>query len=187
MGRRLRYHVAASLDGFIAGPKGEYDWIVQDPAVDFRALFRQFDAAVMGRKTYDAMRANGGDGSVSGLDVTVFSRTLPPASRKAFRIVNDDPVAVASDLKGRAGGDIWLFGGGALFRTLSEAGLVDTVEIAVVPVILGSGVPLAPVTQRIELVLGDHKVLPKSGMVVLSYAVSGTGATPPPIAYVKAS
>ncbi len=53
MSRRLRYQVAVSLDGFIAGPNGEYDWIVMDPAIDFAALFKEFDTAVMGRKTYD--------------------------------------------------------------------------------------------------------------------------------------
>ena len=52
MARRLRYQVAVSLDGFIAGPKGEYDWIVMDPSIDFGALFKEFDTAVMGRKTY---------------------------------------------------------------------------------------------------------------------------------------
>lgn len=53
MSRRLRYQVAVSLDGFIAGPNGEYDWIVTDPAIDFAALYKEFDTAVMGRKTYE--------------------------------------------------------------------------------------------------------------------------------------
>ena len=88
MKRRLRYQVAASLHGFIAGPHGEYDWIVQDPAIDFAALFREFDTAVMGRKCFEAMVAQGGSG------------------------------------------DIWLFSGGELFRSLLDAGLVDTVEMA---------------------------------------------------------
>ncbi len=49
--RRLRYQVATSLDGYIAGPNGDFDWIVTDPDIDFAALFAQFDTAVMGRKT----------------------------------------------------------------------------------------------------------------------------------------
>ena len=56
MSRLLRYQVAVSLDGFIAGPKGEYDWIVMDPQIDFGALFKEFDTAVMGRKTYQRSR-----------------------------------------------------------------------------------------------------------------------------------
>jgi len=185
MARSLRYHVAVSLDGFIAGPKGEYDWIVADPSIDFPALYRQFDTAIMGRNTFETMKDNGGDGSIPGLDVIVFSKTLQPVARKAFRIVNDDPSSFVADLKSREGGDIWLFGGGALFRTLSDAGLVDTVEVAVMPVLLAEGVPLVPPGRSVELVLSDHKVLPKSGIIALSYTVKGTKTAGPPIAYIK--
>ena len=57
MRRRLRYGVAVSLDGFIAGPNGEGDWIVIDPSIDFAAMYKEFDTAVMGRKTYDVLTA----------------------------------------------------------------------------------------------------------------------------------
>ena len=80
MSRQLRYHVATSLDGFIADPEGGYDWLVSDPSIDFAALYRQFDTAVMGRKTYEVMTAQGGDGTIPGLDVIVFSRTLRDSS-----------------------------------------------------------------------------------------------------------
>jgi dihydrofolate reductase len=76
MSRRLRYQVAASLDGFIAGPDGDYDWIVMDPAIDFGALYAEFDTAVMGRKTYEVQTAQGGHGAMPGMEVIVFSRTL---------------------------------------------------------------------------------------------------------------
>jgi dihydrofolate reductase len=65
MSRRLRYQAAASLDGFIAGPNGEHDWIVMDPAIDLGELFREFDTAVMGRKTFEVLTAQGGDGAIS--------------------------------------------------------------------------------------------------------------------------
>jgi dihydrofolate reductase len=187
MARRLRYHVAVSLDGFIAAADGGYDWIVSDASIDFRALHRQFDTAIMGRKTFDAMKGHGGDGSMPGLDVIVFSRSLQPLARKGFRIVNDDAAPVVSELKSRKGGDIWLFGGGVLFRSLSDARLVDTVELAVIPVLLGDGIPLVPPGREVKLVLGDHKVLPKSGIIALSYAVKGAKAKAPPIAYVKST
>jgi dihydrofolate reductase len=185
MKRRLRYQVAVTLDGFIAGPNGEYDWIVMDPAIDFRAMYEEFDTAVMGRKTYEVMVAQGGDGAVPGLDVVVFSRTLPPATRTGVRIVNDDPREFVSALKAKDGRDIWLFGGGLLFRTLLDAGLVDTVEVAVMPVLLGSGIPLLPPGATAKLILTDQKVLPASGIVALSYAIPGGVGPAPRVTYVK--
>jgi dihydrofolate reductase len=184
--RRLRYQVAASLDGFIAGSQGEYDWIVMDPAIDFAALYSEFDTAVMGRNTYEMMTAQGGNGAMPGLDVIVFSKTLPPAAFPGVRIVSHDPAQDVTALKQKPGRDIWLFGGGKLFRSLLDAGLVDTVEIAVMPVLLGQGIPLLPPGSMAKLVFADQKVLPKSGIVVLSYSVKDK--TPaPPIRYVKST
>jgi dihydrofolate reductase len=184
MSRRLRYQVAVSLDGFIAGPHGEYDWIVSDPAIDFGALYREFDAAVMGRKTYEAGLAQGMDGSIPGMDVVVFSRTLAPKSGKRVRVTDEDPREVVAGMKAQPGRDIWLFGGGSLFRSLLDAGLVDTVEVAVMPVLVSDGIPLLPPGARSKLVLADHRVL-GSGIVVLAYAVAGGVGPPPRIRWVK--
>ena len=186
MSRRLRYQVAVSLDGFIAGPNGEYDWIVMDPAIDFAALFKEFDTAVMGRKTYEVMTAQGGHGAMPGIDVVVFSRTLRPATHPGVRILNDNPGEVVKALKAKPGRDIWLFGGGALFRSLLDAGVVDTVELAVIPVLLGTGIPLLPPGASTKLKLADQKTLAASGIVVLSYSVPGGIGPAPRIRFVKA-
>jgi dihydrofolate reductase len=175
--RRLRYQVATSLDGYIAGPHGEFDWIVMDPDIDFAALFAQFDTVVMGRKTFLVTLQQGGNGAMPGLDVVVFSRTLRPADYPAVSIVNSDPAENVRSLKARSGKDIWLFGGGELFRTLLEAGVVDTVEAAVIPVLLGDGIPMLPSpASQTKLSLSGHRLYPKSGIVLLEYAVSGQGA-----------
>jgi dihydrofolate reductase len=187
MSRRLRYQVAVSLDGFIAGPKGDYDWIVMDPSIDFGALYAEFDTAIMGRKTYAVLTAQGGDGAMPGLDVVVFSRTLPAATRPGVRIVNDDPSDVVTALKSKPGRDIWLYGGGALFRSLLDAGLVDTVEVAVIPVLLGAGVPVLPPGAATKLELADQKTLPASGIVALAYSVPGGVGPAPRIRYIKAA
>ena len=167
---RIRYQVACSLDGFIAGPNGEFDWIVEDPAIDFDALAAQFDTLVMGRKTYEALLQAGGD-YFFGKPAVVFSRTLRSADHPDVTIVAEDPAGYVKSLRAREGKDIWLFGGGELFRSLLDAGVVDTVESAIIPVILGEGVPfLATPAGRCSLKLERHRVYP-TGIVLLEYAV----------------
>ncbi len=172
--RRLRYQVATSLDGYIAGPNGDFDCIFMDTEIDFAALFAQFDTVVMGRKTFETTLQQGGNGSMPGLDVVVISRTLKPDDHPAVTVVNSDPVEHVRALKVAPGKgkDIWLFGGGELFRTLLDAGLVDTVEPAVVPVLLGGGIPMLPTRAvRSSLSLSKHHLYPKSGIVLLEYTV----------------
>jgi hypothetical protein len=88
MPKRLRYQVAVSLDGFIADPNGGYDWIVDDAAIDFGALFKEFDTAVMGRKTYDLARTQGGNGAMPGSMSSCFREPFlrPPRPASAWSV-----------------------------------------------------------------------------------------------------
>jgi dihydrofolate reductase len=99
---------------------------------------------------------------------------MRPDAVPGATVVREDPVAFVSSLRHEPGdGEIWLFGGGQLFATLLDGGQVDAVEVTVVPVLLGSGVPLLPVTrERSPLVLAHTHVYP-SGMVALHYSVPG--------------
>jgi dihydrofolate reductase len=87
-------------------------------------------------------------------------------------IVADRPEDILAALPANSGKDVWLFGGGSLFRSLVEAGLVDTVEVAVVPILLGEGLPLLPgAVKRVGLSLTGHRVY-QTGIVSLEYAVT---------------
>lgn len=167
--RNVRFSVAMSLDGYIAGPKGEHDWIVMDPDIDFGAMMGAFDTILLGRKTYEATRSMKG-GSMPGMEVHVFSRSLQKVDGKSVSLSHDAASTIAT-LKNRPGKDIWLFGGGELFRSLLQLGLVDRVEVAIIPVLLGGGLPLLPKTDdRTKLRLVSQRVYEKTGTVSLDYA-----------------
>jgi dihydrofolate reductase len=170
--RRVRYVVAMSLDGYIAGPNGEADWIIMDPDIDFRALFEQFDTFLIGRATFEGMGGAGGGGQ-PGVQTIVFSRTLRKEDYPNLTIVSENPQQALADLRAKPGKDIWLFGGGALFRSLLEARLVDAVEVSVMPVLLGEGIPLLPPkpsSERSKLKMISSRTY-KTGIVSLGYAV----------------
>ena len=169
---RIRYGVAMSLDGFIAGPNGEADWIVIDPDFNFAELWAQFDTALMGRLTYQAAIARLGKSAFNTMKTFVASRTLDPAGHPGVTIFPELNRELLQSIRAQSKKDIWLFGGGKLFAQLLAMAEVDTVEVTIVPVLLGAGVPLLPsAAQRKQLHLQEHKIY-NSGTVHLVYEVA---------------
>jgi dihydrofolate reductase len=172
--RRIRYAVAASLDGYIAGPKGEAEWVILDPEIDFAKMFKEFDTVLLGRHSFEAM-TRAGNRNMPGLQTFVFSRTLRQQDYPEVTVLTDRSEDMVATLRREPGKDIWLMGGGTLFRSLLRAGLVDTVEVSVIPVLLGAGIPLLPSpANEAKLELIRHTVY-ESGIVSLQYAVKPAG------------
>jgi dihydrofolate reductase len=167
--RLLRYQVACSLDGFIAGPQDEFDWITPEPSFNFEELYAQFDTLLMGRRTYEIVRSMGE--RFPGKQVIVASRSLRQEDHPDVEVVSEGLEARVRELRAQPGRDIWIYGGGELFSQLLAWNLVDRIEPAIIPIILGGGVPLVPphgVRRPLKLI--GQQTYP-SGMVLLEYEV----------------
>ena len=169
--RRLRYSVAMSLDGFIATEDGGYDWIPPDTEIDFAAYVAKIDTLLMGRGTWEIMQTPEGRSLLEGMGVYVVSTTLDAEAYPEVTLISSDVDGAVSALKAEEGKDIWLFGGGVLFRSLLDAGLVDRVEVGVIPALLGSGIPLLPGSSSISRLELHSEETFASGIVLLKYDV----------------
>ncbi|GGV01298.1 deaminase [Streptomyces albospinus] len=157
--RKLTYYVAATLDGYIAGPDGQYDFFpfggeeaaailadfpetmptpAREPWGIANRAARRFDTVIMGRATYDPGLKAGLTSPYAHLRQYVVSRTL--ISPDPAVTVVDDPVALVRELKAQDGMDIWLCGGGKLAAALRNE--IDELIIKRNPIVIGSGIPL---------------------------------------------
>lgn len=170
--RKLQYGVAVSLDGYIAGPNGEVDWIRMDPEIDFSAIWAQFDTLLMGRKTYEVAIKRLGQTAFSGKVIFVFSRHLDPKGHPGVTIMSELTRPWMQSLKSQDGKDIWLMGGGIVFRHLLDLGEVDSISVTIIPVLLGNGTPLMPSPyDPTVLTLSFHRVY-MSGIISATYEIN---------------
>jgi dihydrofolate reductase len=180
----LLMHV--SLDGFVAGPNGEMDWIRLDDQLfdDVAALTDTADTALFGRVTYQMMAgywptaAESPDATRHDIDharwvnhapKVVFSRTLEKAEWQNSQIVRDNIPEAIARLKQQPGKHLLMIGSAGTAHTFMQLGLIDEYQINVNPVVLGGGVPLfADIRHAINLQLIDTKAY-ASGVVGLHY------------------
>lgn len=171
--RKVILQLAVSLDGFIEGPNGEYDWCFTDHDYGMNSFFQRVDSVFYGRKSYERTltMSTGDEGAMQGfpkLKEYVFSNTLKEVKPGAI-LINEDIGSAVQKIKGEHGKDIWLFGGASLTASLLNLGLVDEICLAVHPIILGGGKPLfSQLKDRIRLKLLESKAY-SSGLVSLTY------------------
>jgi dihydrofolate reductase len=167
--RKILLGVAVSLDGFIEGPTGEYDWCFTDQDYGLKEFFKRIDSIFVGRKSYEM--SLGLEEGISGFPKFkeyVFSNTLGTVKEGAILVKGDIGEEVRK-IKNQPGKDIWLFGGAELTTSLMNLGLVDEIGLAVHPIILGSGKPLFKnIKERTWLKLADVKTY-STGLVYLTY------------------
>jgi dihydrofolate reductase len=176
--RKVTYGAACSLDGFIAGPNHEVDWLYMSK--DVQAIMADYwariDTVLMGRKTWEVAQRMGSGGEsamMAGIQSFVFSRTLKAIPPGQGRLVSDAAGEFVRDLKRRPGKEICVFGGGDFARSLFEAGAIDEVGLNVHPVLLGAGIPLFRNAGRIKLKLTECRRL-AGGCVYTTYGVLRT-------------
>ena len=170
--RKVILQLAVSLDGYIEGPNGEFDWCFTDEDYGMSAFFKRVDTTFMGRKTYElvvAMQDQAPPGFPK-MKEYVFSNTMETAN-KDVTLIRGDIKKEVGKIKKQKGKDIWLFGGADLISSLMNLQLVDEFILAVHPVVLGSGKALfKDMNERTWLTLTDHKIYP-NGLVFLTYVI----------------
>lgn len=142
--RTLEYHVAITLDGFLAHPDGTWDGfpVEGEHATDFFEAQRGYDVVLMGRKTYEVGVRMGVTSPYPTMRQYVFSRSMPVSPDPAVTLVRSDAVATVRQLKEEGGRPAWLCGGGELAATLMDAGLIDRIVVKLAPLVLGAGIPM---------------------------------------------
>lgn len=170
--RKILLQLAVSLDGYIEGPNGEFDWCFTDQDYGMSDFFKRIDSVFYGRKSYElvlSMESEAPPGFPK-LKEYVFSNSLARV-REGAVLVKDDIESQVEQIKNEKGKDIWLFGGAELISSLINLQLVDEIILAVHPVILGAGKALfKDINERTWLTLTDHTIYP-DGLVFLTYLI----------------
>ena len=185
--RKVVFLIHMSLDGFVAGPNGEMDWIVYNEDVEHygHALHQSTDTAIYGRITYEMMESYwpnvlndptatpGALNHAHWLEAStkiVFSKTLEAVHWQKTVLIHDDVAGEMARIKQQRGKDMWLIGSPTLAQTFMRLGLIDDYRINLNPVVLGHGRPLFnPADKQPALKLIEAKAL-MGGVVALRYA-----------------
>ena len=175
--RQLVAGFAISLDGYIEGPNGEYDWITMDKEFDYASHMKRFDTFFFGRRSYLKLKESSSV-SFPGIKNYVFSNSLQTGNDN-FVLLNGDISKSVTQIKKQDGKDIAVYGGANLLSSLLNRNLVDELMMSIIPVVLGAGKPMVDsLKDRVNLHLIDIRKY-SSGTIQLVYKVAqNTLSTP---------
>ncbi len=167
--RKIVAGFAISLDGYMEGSHGEYDWIMMDKDFDFAGHMKRFDTFFFGRKSYDKLK-QAGNISFPGIKSYIFSNSLNTVD-KDLVLLKGDIHKLVTGIKEQDGKDIAVYGGANLLSSLLDLNLIDELNMSIIPVLLGEGKSMVDILQkRVYLTLIDIKKF-SSGIVQLIYQV----------------
>ncbi|KAL5371219.1 hypothetical protein DPSP01_014415 [Paraphaeosphaeria sporulosa] len=174
--RQLRYNIAITLDGYIASLNHSTSWIIEDSSIDFTTLYSEFSTFIMGRKTYETMLCFGDLNPLKDYPreaIVVPSQTMECPDVTVIRERVMKYVRALKSEEGGKGRDIWFMGGAKLAGVLMEEDLVDALEVAVMPVVIGEGVKMMEFVGGGQIRLRLASVESKErGIIMTRYAVA---------------
>lgn len=171
--RQVLLNLAVTIDGYIAGPNGEYDWCFTDDDYGLTAFGKRVDTLIMGRKTYEVI-ASYVEKWYADKELVVFSRTLKETPFANVRVVQEDPISFVRAMQRQPGKGIWLYGGAEVIAPFRESNAIDEMHLSVHPLLLGGGIPLFGKGDRASFELIESVPYP-NGLVQLIYRRKGQG------------
>lgn len=177
--RKSVYHVAISLDGFIANPDGGWQGLLMegDHLQDYIQSLADYSTVLMGRHTYEVGLKQGVSSPYPMMEQFIISKTLSPPRGDGPQVA-EDPIALMRHLKEREGKAIWICGGGKLATTLFNAGLIDEVHVKINPSIMGQGLPMAEALNAVLSLESLTQKIYQNGVILSKYKVNYPKSSP---------
>lgn len=147
--RKIKLYIAASIDGYIAGPDGELDWLSDYPITPelnygYEDFFESIDTVIMGRRTYRDILNMGVIYPYKDKISYIITRNAINTPKEDIIYITNGIENNISALKKREGKDIWLVGGGEIVSLFLNQNWIDEMIITYIPILLGEGIRLFP-------------------------------------------
>lgn len=146
--KKIKLYIAASLDGYIARPDGDLDWLLEFPNPEktdygYKKFYESVDTVIMGGRTYRDITCMDIIWPYTGKPTYIITH-IPMNEKENIHFITDNIIEEVQKLRAGDGKDIFLVGGGEIITMLLNNDMVDEIIISYIPVILGSGVRLFP-------------------------------------------